>query len=80
LSIIGFPNQGVNVYCFSKKDLTMNQIVLSDNKLDILVVGELNPDLILRGVVPEFGQVEKIVDDANPDHWQLICNIRLWSG
>lgn len=31
---------------------------------DLLVVGELNPDLILKGdVEPEFGQVEKLVDD-----------------
>lgn len=34
---------------------------------DILVIGELNVDLILRGadVMPEFGQVEKIVEDAS---------------
>lgn len=32
---------------------------------DILVAGEINPDLILSGnVTPEFGQVEKIVDTA----------------
>jgi sugar/nucleoside kinase (ribokinase family) len=32
---------------------------------DILVAGEINPDLILSGDVrPEFGQVEKLVDDA----------------
>jgi len=32
---------------------------------DILVAGEINPDLILSGnVIPEFGQVEKLVDDA----------------
>ena len=32
---------------------------------DILVAGEINPDLILSGnVVPEFSQVEKLVDDA----------------
>mgnify|MGYP001110537876 CR=1 FL=1 len=31
---------------------------------DLLVVGELNPDLILKGNVdPEFGQVEKLIDD-----------------
>ncbi len=30
---------------------------------DILVVGEINPDLILTGdVKPKFGQVEKLVD------------------
>lgn len=32
---------------------------------DILVAGEINPDLILSGnVVPEFGQVEKLVETA----------------
>jgi sugar/nucleoside kinase (ribokinase family) len=32
---------------------------------DILVAGEINPDLILTGnVKPEFNQVEKLVDDA----------------
>jgi len=32
---------------------------------DILVAGEINPDLILAGdVTPEFGQVEKLVDSA----------------
>jgi sugar/nucleoside kinase (ribokinase family) len=32
---------------------------------DVLVAGELNADLILRGdVTPAFGQVEKLVDDA----------------
>lgn len=32
---------------------------------DILVAGEINPDLILTGnVEPEFGQVEKLVDSA----------------
>jgi sugar/nucleoside kinase (ribokinase family) len=34
-------------------------------KFDILVAGEINPDLILTGdVVPEFGQVEKLLDSA----------------
>jgi sugar/nucleoside kinase (ribokinase family) len=33
---------------------------------DILVAGEINPDLILSGnVIPEFGQVEKLVDTAS---------------
>ena len=34
---------------------------------DLLVVGEINPDLILRGadVTPVFGQVEKLVEDAS---------------
>ncbi len=32
---------------------------------DLLIAGEINPDLILTGnVTPEFGQVEKIVQDA----------------
>jgi hypothetical protein len=32
---------------------------------DILVPGEINPDLILAGnVLPEFGQVEKLVDSV----------------
>ncbi|MFN8457809.1 MAG: sugar kinase [Anaerolineae bacterium] len=32
---------------------------------DIVVVGELNPDLVLRGdVSPAFGQVEQLVDEA----------------
>ena len=32
---------------------------------DLVVVGEINPDLILRGeVTPAFGQVEQIVEDA----------------
>jgi sugar/nucleoside kinase (ribokinase family) len=33
---------------------------------DILVAGEINPDLILTGdVSPEFGQVEKLVDEVH---------------
>jgi sugar/nucleoside kinase (ribokinase family) len=36
-----------------------------DRSFDILVEGEINPDLILSGnVLPEFGQVEKLVDSA----------------
>jgi hypothetical protein len=32
---------------------------------DLLVTGEINPDLIISGnVIPQFGQVEKIVDNA----------------
>jgi sugar/nucleoside kinase (ribokinase family) len=49
----------------------MNAQTVSEENLaiqkdfDLLVVGEINPDLILRGdVTPEFGQVEKNVDDA----------------
>jgi sugar/nucleoside kinase (ribokinase family) len=34
-------------------------------RYDVVVVGELNPDLILSGdVLPEFNQVEKLVDQA----------------
>jgi len=34
-----------------------------DKPYDILIVGEANPDIIVTGdVVPEFGQVEKLVD------------------
>ncbi len=39
--------------------------IMTNRKFDILVVGELNADLILRGnVTPAFGQVEQIIDDA----------------
>jgi sugar/nucleoside kinase (ribokinase family) len=35
-------------------------------KYDILVAGEINPDLVLSGdVTPEFGQAEKLVDSAS---------------
>jgi sugar/nucleoside kinase (ribokinase family) len=35
---------------------------------DVLVAGEINPDLILSGnVIPEFGQVEKLVESAALD-------------
>ncbi len=38
---------------------------MTEREFDVLVVGELNADLILRGdVTPAFGQVEKIIDDA----------------
>jgi sugar/nucleoside kinase (ribokinase family) len=35
-------------------------------EFDLLVVGDCNPDLVLRGddVEPAFGQVERVVDDA----------------
>ncbi len=37
----------------------------SDKRFDLVVVGEINPDLILRGdVTPAFGQVEQTVEDA----------------
>jgi ribokinase len=33
---------------------------------EVLVIGDANPDLVLTGdVVPQFGQVEKLVDSAN---------------
>jgi sugar/nucleoside kinase (ribokinase family) len=36
-----------------------------ETQYDLLVAGEINPDLILSGnVTPEFGQVEKLVDSA----------------
>src|SRR5690349_22806142 len=32
---------------------------------EVLVVGDLNPDLVLSGdVVPRFGQAEQLLDDA----------------
>jgi len=36
-------------------------------KYDVLVIGDANVDLILRGedIVPDFGQAEKLVDDAS---------------
>jgi sugar/nucleoside kinase (ribokinase family) len=38
---------------------------MPNSKFDVLVAGEINPDLVLSGnVLPEFGQVEKIVDNA----------------
>ncbi len=38
---------------------------MTHRDFDVVVVGELNADLILRGdVTPAFGQVEKIIDDA----------------
>ncbi len=45
-----------------KKPLTSDQ----SKPFDIIVVGEINADLILSGnVIPEFNQVEKIVDRAD---------------
>ncbi|MFP3895251.1 MAG: carbohydrate kinase family protein [Anaerolineales bacterium] len=39
---------------------------MSSQSYDILVAGELNVDIIVRGDVrPEFGQVEKLVDDLS---------------
>lgn len=43
----------------------MSAMATDPRELDVLVVGELNCDLILRGdVTPAFGQVEKLIDDA----------------
>lgn len=39
---------------------------MSTRKFDVVVVGEINADLILRGnVIPEFGQIEQVVDYAD---------------
>jgi sugar/nucleoside kinase (ribokinase family) len=39
---------------------------MTTKDIDVLVVGELNADLILLGdVTPEFGQKEKVIDDAS---------------
>ena len=37
---------------------------MMSSEFDLLVVGEINPDLILRGadLTPAFGQVEKLVE------------------
>lgn len=38
---------------------------MTEKQFDLLVAGEINPDLVLSGnVIPEFGQVEKLVDNA----------------
>ena len=38
---------------------------MAEKLYDLIVAGEINPDLILTGdVLPEFGQVEKLVDSA----------------
>jgi sugar/nucleoside kinase (ribokinase family) len=37
-----------------------------EKTFDLIVVGEINPDLIVRGeVTPAFGQVEQLVEDAS---------------
>ena len=34
--------------------------------LDVLILGDLNPDLVLTGdVVPRFGQAEQLLDAAD---------------
>ena len=37
------------------------------SELDLLVVGDVNPDVIVAspGLIPQFGQVEQIVDSAS---------------
>lgn len=38
----------------------------ADGPVDVLVVGDANPDLVLQGdVVPRFGQAEQLLDGAN---------------
>ena len=41
--------------------------VVQDADLDLLVLGDCNPDLILRGaaVEPVFGQAERLIDAAD---------------
>lgn len=48
-----------------KKGITFWEKFVS-NRFDLLVVGEINPDLILQGkdVTPVFGQAEKLVENA----------------
>src|SRR5512138_1580685 len=37
----------------------------TNKPFDLIVIGKINPDLILRGdVIPAFGQVEQLIDDA----------------
>jgi sugar/nucleoside kinase (ribokinase family) len=39
---------------------------MTSKVFDILVAGEINPDLVLQGnIIPEFGQVEKLVESAD---------------
>lgn len=39
--------------------------VIDDRPFDIVIFGEINPDIILHGdVVPAFGQAEKIVESG----------------
>ena len=36
----------------------------AEKKFDLVVVGEINPDLVLSSkTLPEFGQIEKYIDD-----------------
>src|SRR5690348_6865981 len=39
----------------------------ADSKFDLVVLGDCNPDLVLTGdeIDPSFGQVERLVDDAD---------------
>ena len=49
---------------------------------DLLVVGEINPDLILRGddLSPAFGQAEKLVDARGAYHRFVFGDGRLRRG
>ena len=44
----------------------VQDLLIMNKEFDLLVIGEINPDLIVRGqdVVPEFGQAEKLVEEA----------------
>jgi sugar/nucleoside kinase (ribokinase family) len=44
----------------------INEGLPPDKEFDVAVIGEINVDLILKGdIIPEFGQVEKIVSNAD---------------
>lgn len=40
---------------------------MAEQEIDLLIIGEINPDLILTGqdVTPDFGQAEKLIEGAN---------------
>ena len=49
----------------TREHLTQEHMI-PEHTYDILVAGEINPDLILSGnVTPKFGQVEQLVDSAD---------------
>jgi sugar/nucleoside kinase (ribokinase family) len=55
-------NDGDNYFSF---EYPGEKLMMDSRRYDVVVVGELNPDLILSGdVVPEFGQVEKLVENS----------------
>lgn len=55
--------------CFITINHTMperREFISAKRDFDLVVVGELNADLILSGdVTPEYGQVEKLIEDAS---------------